>query len=83
MEHIGNTDKIDINTAQISSEQGTDVFKAGYDFFNDICYSYDNPIKNDITIIDRKKDIFQNVTFCQNGCRYDGIDYHYSENLFC
>ena len=76
MKYIGNDDKIDINAAQILSNKGIDVFNAEDDFFNDICYPYDNPNKNDITINDRRNDIFQNVTFCQNGCRYDGIDYN-------
>ena len=76
MKYIENNDKIDINAAQILSNKGIDVFNAEDDFFNDICYPYDNPNKNDITINDRRNDIFQNVTFCQNGCRYDGIDYN-------
>ena len=40
-------------------------------------HPYDNPDRIDITINDRRNDIYQNVTFCQNGCIYEGIDFEY------
>ena len=66
--------KIDINKAKILSEQGINMFNPKDNFFNDICYPYDNPNKKDIIIKYRKDDIFQNITFCQDGCKYDGIN---------
>ena len=62
MKHIGDIEKLDLETAQIFSNNGIDVFNAADDFFNDICH----PFNKDITINDRRNDIYQNVTFCQN-----------------
>ena len=67
--------ELDIDTSMKYSEQGIDVFNINDSFFNDICYKYDNNDGMDIIIDDRRNDIYQNVTFCQDGCIYDGIDY--------
>ena len=58
------------------SEQGIDVFDASNEFFNDICHPYDSPEGKDIIINDRRKDIYQNATFCQFGCSYLGMNYN-------
>ena len=75
---------IDIQTAKEFSEQGIDVFNAEDKFFNDICHPFNSKDGIDITLSDRRKDIFQNFTFCQNGCSYDGIDFNLSvANCIC
>ena len=74
MKYIGDVDEIDMNIAKTLSDKGIDVFNAEDKFFNDICHPYDN-LDKDIAIDDRRKDLYQNVTFCQNGCVYHGIDY--------
>ena len=76
MKYIGDVDKIRINEAKMFSAQDIDIFNAQDDFFNDICHPYDNPNRKDITINDRRNDIYQNVTFCQDGCKFNGIDYN-------
>ena len=73
MKYIGNEEGIDIQTAKEFSEQGIDVFNPKDSFFNDICHSFKN--KADIILKDRRDDIFQNITFCQDGCIYNGINY--------
>ena len=84
MKFIGDADKLDIDSAKILSEQGIDVFNPTDDFFNDICHSYDNTDGKDIIINDRRNDIFQNATFCQNGCTYTGINYNLmAANCIC
>ena len=75
IKYIEDANKIDINKAKILSEQGIDMFNLKDNFFNDICYPNDNPNKKDIIINYRKDDIFQNITFCQDACKYDGINY--------
>ena len=81
---LNKLNKIDINKAKILSEQDIDVFNAADPFFNDICNVYKNPEKKDITINDRRNDIFQNVTFCQDGCRYKGVDFNLlTANCLC
>ena len=54
---------------------GIDVFNASSEFFNDLCYEYDNNDGKDITIEDRRTDIYQNISFCKEGCTYVGVDY--------
>ena len=84
MKYIGPDDNLNINKGKILSNQGIDIFNSEDDFFNDICYPYDDPNGNDIIINDRRNEIYQNVTFCQNGCRYLGINYNLTvANCLC
>ena len=75
MKYIGDIEEIDINSAETLSEQGIDVFNASDKFFNDICHPYDNLDGKDIILSDRRNDIYKNVTFCQDGCTYKGMNY--------
>ena len=76
MKYIGDVvEELDINSAMSLSKQGIDIFNANDSFFNDLCHKYDNVDGKDIIINDRRKDIYQNVTFCQDGCMYNGMDY--------
>ena len=84
MKYIGNVEQLDIDSAKILSEQGIDIFNPADDFFNDICYLYDNSDGKDIILEDRRNDIFQNVSFCQDGCIYNGINYNLmAANCLC
>ena len=84
MKYIGDLEKLDLETAQIFSNNGIDVFNAADDFFNDICHPFDNPFNKDITINDRRNDIYQNTSFCQDGCRYGGMNYNLmTANCLC
>ena len=75
MKYIGDIEKLDIESAMNLADKGIDVFNASDKFFNDLCHYYDNKDGKDIIITDRRNDIYQNVTFCQNGCEYMGMDY--------
>ena len=84
MEYIGDVKELDIQEAINFANQGIDIFNPKNKFFNDLCYYYDNKDRKDIIIDDRRKDIYQNATFCQYGCDYDGIDYELmSANCIC
>ena len=73
LNYIGDEKKIKINTGREFVVKGIDIFDASDDFFNDKCKYYD--INEDITIKDRREDIFQNVNFCGDNCIYNGINY--------
>ena len=73
--YIGDINKFDLNLAKDLSEQGIDIFNPENEFFNDICYNYNNSIGKDIILNDRRNDIYQNVSFCQYGCIYGGMNY--------
>ena len=84
MKYIGDAEKLDIDSAQTLSEQGIDVFNAADDFFNDICHQPDNSNGKDIILKDRRNDIYQNASFCQDGCTYKGINYNLkAANCLC
>ena len=55
------------------SKQGYDIYDKKGNFYNDIC----SPAylkENDITIPDRKKDIYpNNATICKDNCEYKGV----------
>ena len=76
MKYIGDVEQLNIDSAKTLSQHGIDVFNPADDFFNDICHLYENIDNKDIILTDRRNDIFQNVTFCQDGCIYNGINYN-------
>ena len=75
MKYIGDVKELDIDSAKGLSELGIDAFNAADEFFNDICHQYENKDGKDIILTDRRNDIYQNATFCQDGCTYNGINY--------
>ena len=64
---------LDIESISSFNDQGIDIFNINDSFFNDICYSYSNS-SNDIILEDRKKDIYQNYSLCEEGCTYNNTD---------
>ena len=64
--------KYEIQTSLTS--QGINIFDLNDPFYNDICYDFDNPLKKDIPLNDRIKEVFPNVTLCDEGCQYSGIN---------
>ena len=56
-------------------KQGINIFDINSDFFTDICYDFDNPLKKDITLNDRIKAVYHNATLCDKGCENKGINY--------
>ena len=82
--YIGDVEEIDIDSAKTLSNQGVDVFNIEDDFFNDICHQYNSSENKDIILNDRRNDIYKNVSFCQNGCIYKGMDYNLmAANCIC
>ena len=75
IKYIGDAYELNIEYARSFFKQGVDVFNAKDDYFNDICQDFSNINGKDIIINDRRNDIYQNATFCQNGCSYSGINY--------
>lgn len=66
---------LNLGLAASFAEEGIDIFDASDAFFNDMCISHSTENGTDVIVKDRRKDIFQNVSFCADGCSYDGIDY--------
>ena len=71
---IRNLELANFDMAQLFSNEGYDIYDKNSDFYNDVCISVsiDN---NDITINDRKSEIFpNNVTLCNENCEYKGVN---------
>ena len=78
------TDELNIEYAKSLSKKGIDVFNVNDSFFNDLCHKYDNLNGKDIILKDRRNDYYQNMTFCQNGCTYNGMNYELTTaNCLC
>jgi len=69
---------------KIFYEQGYDIYKKNSDFYNDTC-SPANLYDNDITLEDRKKEIYpNNVTLCKSNCEYKSVDIENKKiNCYC
>ena len=82
--NIKDNQELDIQSALNYSEKGIDIFNANDKFFNDLCYNFDRTDGRDIVINDRRKDIYKNIYFCQEGCTYSNIDYNLmAANCIC
>ena len=83
MKYIGDVEEeLNIQSAKDLASIGVDVFNANDGFFNDLCKKFDNG--KDIILNDRRNDIYQNATFCQEGCIYSGVDYQLmAANCIC
>ena len=56
------------------TSQGINIFDINDPFFTDICYDFDNPLKKDIPLNDRIKDLYPDAELCDEGCQYKGIN---------
>ena len=68
-------DGVNLTYGEEMSQDGIDIFDPTDEFFNNICYSYQTSNNKDIILKDRRNYIYQNVSFCDSGCQYVGINY--------
>ena len=54
--------------------QGINIFDVNDPFYTDLCFDFKNPKKRDIPLSDRIKNVFPNITLCNDGCQMDGIN---------
>ena len=69
-------DELNFDSAENLANKGIDIFNPNDSFFNDLCHKFDNEKGKDIILTDRRNEIYQNSTFCEDGCSYSGIDYY-------
>ncbi len=72
---ILNTDNINLEVAKFLSSQGINSFDAKDDFFNEKCTRFSNENNTDVIISDRRYDYFQNISFCEENCKFVEINY--------
>ena len=66
-------DNVNIDLVESLNSQGLNIFDKSSDFYNSRCVSYSQN-GNDVTIKDRKNDIYNNVSVCESGCSYIGYN---------
>ena len=72
---IKNSNLINYDKALALYQQGFDIYNLSSSFYYDVCLSaYIN--NSDLSVDVRQQEIYPyNVTLCQDGCTYNGIDY--------
>ena len=71
---INSGSNVNIENGLNLNQEGIDVFNSEDSFFSDICYSYkENGV--DVPLSVRREKLYQNVTFCESGCEYGGMNY--------
>ena len=67
---------IDLNISKkLYEEYKIDVYKANDSFFNDFCMNYTSDKNTDLTLSQRRKIFYQNVSFCDSNCTYIQVNY--------
>ena len=69
-----NKNKKFYSTQTSLTNQGINIFDKNHPFFKDLCYDYENNLKKDIPLSRRIKDIYPNVSLCDEGCLYESIN---------
>ena len=69
-----NTTDINLNNLLKLTEQNIDLFNKSSSFYNDICFHFESPNGKDITLRDRILDYYPNITLCNEGCFYEGVN---------
>ena len=71
---ILNDSNIDLESLKFLTNQNINVFNTSHDFYTDICFHFDSPNKKDIALKDRLLLFYPNVTLCDDGCNYKGVN---------
>ena len=78
-----NTENINLKVAkELYEKYGVDIFDTNDSFFNDICFQYYDEFLHDVILDDRRNYIFQNISLCEDNCKYKGFDWE-TESIKC
>ena len=72
-----NLDNNTISLYDRLSESGYNLFDSEDDFYNDICSTYTTENGTDLTLADRKSEIYstaENISMCQTGCEFESYN---------
>ena len=56
------------------TEQNINIFNISDEFYTNICFEYESPVKKDIPLKDRISTFYPNATLCDDGCKNSGIN---------
>jgi hypothetical protein len=72
---LTNTEKLNLEEGKKLSKIGIDIYDKNDEYFHNFCLNTDIGIGTDIIVKDRQTDIFVEAEFCNDGCKYKGIDF--------
>ena len=72
---IVNLNSINLNELIELNNLGYDIFNAEDEFYNNICTRFSSQNNTDVTLKDRRKNYYPNISLCNENCNYEGIDY--------
>ena len=67
--YYGTNENVNIELVELLSQQGVDIFDKNSDFYNSRCISFSIG-DNDVSISDRQKSVYNNISVCEVGCNY-------------
>ena len=71
---LESSNNINIENILKLTQQNINLFNKDDDFYTDICYHYESPNGKDVTLRDRIKEFFPNITLCNEGCTSKGVN---------
>ena len=71
---LESSNNVNIENILKLTQQNINLFNKDDDFYTDICYHYESPNGKDITLRDRIKEFFPNITLCNDGCTNKGVN---------
>ena len=72
---------VEINSILLLTQQDINIFNLSDEFYTDICYHFESPNGKDIPLSDRIKTFYPNITLCDPGCQYKGINLNSLETI--
>ena len=76
-----NNSNVEINSILFLTQQDINIFNLSDEFYTDICYHFESPNGKDITLSDRIKTFYPNITLCDSGCECKGVDLNSMETI--
>ena len=76
-----NNSNVDTELIEYLLNQNVDFFNKSNQFYTDICYPFTAPNGKDVTLRDRLLLFFPNITLCDKGCLYKGINFTTIETI--
>jgi len=64
-----------VSLAQYMASLGINIYNISDPFFNDICYPFTSEEGEDVSLTDRIRNYYQNVSICEEGCTFSSVNF--------
>ena len=76
-----NDSEINLDSLLFLTEQDINIFDLSSPFYSDICYHFKSPNGKDIPVKERIRLFYPNITLCDVGCTYKGVNLTSMESI--